>query len=95
MATIKMREVREGEIPFAAGTAVQDDPTRPAFTGNGPNDYICVSCGNVLAHNMHPLQMNVKVRVRCAGCDTINVALQEDEEAEGAESPGASAGSGG
>jgi hypothetical protein len=95
MATIKMRAVREGEIPFAAGTAVQDDPGRPAFTGNGPNDYVCVSCGNLLAHNMHPLQMNVKVRVRCGGCDTINVALQpDDDEAEGAEAPGASAGSG-
>ena len=93
MATIKMREIREGEIPFAAGTAVQDDPTRPTFTGNGPNDYICVNCGNLLAHDMHPLQMNVKVRIRCAVCDTINVALQpDDEEAESAGSPRASAG---
>lgn len=80
MATIKMREINEGEIPFAAGTAVQDDPDRPAFNGNGPNDYVCVKCGNVLAHAMHPLQMNVKLRVKCAVCETINVAVQPDEE---------------
>ncbi|MEA2197842.1 MAG: hypothetical protein QOJ25_1893 [Solirubrobacteraceae bacterium] len=91
MATIKMRAIREGEIPFAAGTAVQDDPTRPAFTGNGPNDYICVNCGNLLAHDMHPLQMNVKVRVKCGVCATINVALEPDDE----EAAGASASSGG
>jgi phage FluMu protein Com len=84
MATIKMREILEGEIPFAAGTAVQDQPDRPTFTGNGPNDYVCVKCGNVLAHAMHPIQMNVKLRVRCAVCDTINVAVQPDEDAESA-----------
>jgi phage FluMu protein Com len=79
MATIKMREILEGEIPFAAGTAVQEDPDRPTFNGNGPNDYVCVKCGNVLAHAMHPLQMNVKLRVKCAACDTINVAVQPDD----------------
>jgi phage FluMu protein Com len=85
MATIKMREISEGEIPFAAGTAVQDDPARPAFNGNGPNDYVCAKCGNLLAHNMHTIQMNVKLRVRCGECDTINVAVQPDEEeADGA-----------
>jgi phage FluMu protein Com len=87
MAVIKMREIREGEIPFAAGTAVQDDPGRPAFNGNGPNDYVCVKCGNLLAHDMHPFQMNVKLRVKCGVCETINVAVQpEDEEAAQADS---------
>lgn len=81
MAVITMREIREGEIPFAAGTAVQDDPQRPVFNGNGENDYVCVKCGTVLAHDMHPFQMNVKLRIKCAVCDTVNVALQEDEEA--------------
>ena len=78
MANIKMREIHEGEIPPAAGTAVQDDPTRPVFNGNGEDDYVCVKCGNVLAHGMNILQMNVKVRVRCGVCDTINVAVQPD-----------------
>ncbi len=47
-----MREIREGEVPFAAGTAIQEDPDRPAFRGNGPDDYVCVECGNVLAEAM-------------------------------------------
>jgi phage FluMu protein Com len=80
MATIKMREISAGEIPFAAGTAVQEFADRPTFNGNGPNDYVCVKCGNVLAHAMHPLQMNVKLRVKCAVCGTINVAIQPEPE---------------
>jgi DNA-directed RNA polymerase subunit RPC12/RpoP len=87
-----MREIQEGEIPFAAGTAVQDDASRPTFSGNGPNDYVCVKCGNLLAQGMHPLQMNVKLRIRCAACDTINVALQPDEEEPDAPASAASSG---
>jgi phage FluMu protein Com len=83
MATVRMREIREGEIPFAAGTAVQDDPERPAFRGNGPDDYVCVKCGNVLAESMHALQMSKKVRVRCGRCSTVNVARYEESEAGG------------
>ena len=74
MATVVMREIREGEIPFAAGTAIQEDPDRPAFRGNGPDDYVCVKCGNVLAASMHELQMTKKVRVRCGRCSTVNVS---------------------
>jgi hypothetical protein len=73
-----MREIRDGEVPFAAGTAIQDDPDRPAFRGNGPDDYVCVNCGNVLAQGMHPEQMTKKVRVRCAVCATVNVAITGD-----------------
>ena len=78
MATVVMREIREGEIPFAAGTAIQELPDRPAFRGNGPDDYVCVQCGNVLAESMHPMQMTKKVRVRCAVCSTVNVAVTEE-----------------
>jgi phage FluMu protein Com len=78
MASIAMREIREGEVPFAAGTAVQEDPARPAFRGNGPDDYVCVQCGNVLAEAMNPEQMTKKVRVRCGRCSTVNVAVTED-----------------
>lgn len=78
MATVVMREIREGEVPFAAGTAVQEDPGRPAFRGNGPNDYVCVQCGNLLAEAMHPMQMTKKVRVRCARCSTVNVAVTDE-----------------
>jgi phage FluMu protein Com len=81
MATITMREIREGEVPFAAGTAIQEDPDRPVFQGNGPNDYVCVECGNLLAVAMHPVQMSKKVRVKCGRCSTVNVAVTEEPEA--------------
>ena len=82
MARVQMREIREGEVPFAAGTAVQEEPDRPAFRGNGPDDYVCVKCGNVLAESMHAMQMTKKVRVRCAGCDTVNVARYDEPDGE-------------
>ena len=68
-----MRQIREGEVPFDGGTALQEDPDRPAFHGNGPDDYVCVECGNVLAVSMNPEQMTYKVRVRCGRCRTVNV----------------------
>ena len=78
MATIAMRQIREGEVPFDGGTAIQEDPGRPVFRGNGPDDYVCVTCANVLAVAMHPLQMTKKVRVRCGRCSTVNVAVTEE-----------------
>ena len=80
MATVTMREIREGEVPFDGGTALQEDPARPAFRGNGPDDYVCVRCGNVLAESMHAIQMTKKVRVRCGVCSTVNVAVTEAPE---------------
>ena len=77
MVSVAMREIREGEVPFDGGTAIQEDPDRPAFRGNGPNDYVCVQCGNVLAEAMHPMQMTKKVRVRCGRCSTVNVAVND------------------
>ncbi|HEY2868345.1 MAG TPA: hypothetical protein VGJ11_02490 [Gaiellales bacterium] len=41
-----MREVRPSEVPKDGGPAIQDDPDRPVFRGNGPDDYVCVSCGS-------------------------------------------------
>ena len=35
MATITMRQIRDGEVPFDGGTALQEDPDRPVFRGNG------------------------------------------------------------
>jgi phage FluMu protein Com len=80
VATVSMREIREGEVPVGGGTAIQEDPDRPAFSGNGPNDYVCVRCGNILAAAMDPAYMTKKVRVRCGRCSTVNVAV-EDESA--------------
>ena len=73
-----MRHVREGEIPIDGGTAVQENADRPVFSGNGPDDYVCVECGNVLAVSMPAEYMNRKVRVRCGRCNTVNVAVEEE-----------------
>jgi len=73
MATVTMRQVREGEVPPDGGTAVQEDAERPVFRGNGPDDFICVTCGNVLAASMDAEYMTFKVRVRCGRCSTVNV----------------------
>ncbi|MGI8412920.1 MAG: hypothetical protein ACR2QA_10655 [Solirubrobacteraceae bacterium] len=79
MANRTMRHIREGEVPFDGGTAIQEDIDRPVFHGNGPDDYLCVRCGNRLAERMNPAQMTYKVRVRCGRCDTVNVAVTESE----------------
>jgi DNA-directed RNA polymerase subunit RPC12/RpoP len=77
MASVSMRRVREGEVPRDGGTAVQEDAARPVFSGNGPDDYVCVECGTVLAAAMHDIQMTLKVRIKCARCGTVNVAITE------------------
>lgn len=78
MALITMREIRPGEVPKDGGTALQEDSGRPAFHGNGPDDYACVRCGNLLAEAMHAVQMTKKVRVRCGHCRTVNVAVTDE-----------------
>jgi phage FluMu protein Com len=71
-----MREVQAGEVPIDGGTAVQSDVDRPVFRGNGGFDYVCVSCGNVLATGMDPEYMTRRVRVKCARCRTVNIAAE-------------------
>ena len=83
-----MRAVQAGEIPVDGGTAVQDHPDRPVFRGNGEYDYVCVSCGNVLAAGMDPQYMTRRVRVRCGRCGTINIAAEVSVQA--ARRPGTS-----
>jgi phage FluMu protein Com len=77
MARVEMRRVRAGEVPPDGGTAIQDDADRPVFHGNGPDDYVCVECGNLLAEAMHHQQMTLKVRIRCGRCRTVNVAITD------------------
>jgi phage FluMu protein Com len=76
MATKNMRRVRDGEVPIDGGTAVQDDPGRPVFHGNGENDYVCAECGNVLATGMNPEHMGKRVRIKCGVCRTVNIAAE-------------------
>jgi phage FluMu protein Com len=72
---VVMRRIRPGEVPPDGGTALQEDPDRPVFSGNGPSDYVCVECGNVLARAMGPESMTKRVRVKCGRCKTVNVAV--------------------
>jgi ribosomal protein S27AE len=81
MAQQVMRRVRGGEVPRGGGTAVQENPERPVFRGNGADDYACVECGNVLAVAMDADYMDFKVRIRCGRCGTINVP-DTDEAAD-------------
>lgn len=69
-----MRKLEKGEMPFDGGTAVQEDPGRPVFRGNGADDWVCASCGNVLASSMDADYMTRKVRIRCGRCRTVNVS---------------------
>ncbi|HEX5899189.1 MAG: hypothetical protein ACXWZZ_01690 [Solirubrobacteraceae bacterium] len=80
MARVVMRAVRPGEVPRDGGTAVQEDVDRPAFRGNGPDDYVCVQCGNLLAEAMHEMQMTYKVRVKCGRCATVNVSATDEHD---------------
>jgi DNA-directed RNA polymerase subunit RPC12/RpoP len=47
------------------------------FRANGPDDYVCAECGNVLAASMSHEQMTLKVRIRCGRCRTVNVAVTD------------------
>jgi ribosomal protein S27AE len=76
-----MRAVQEGEVPIDGGTAVQERADRPVFRGNGSDDYVCVTCGNVLATGMDPQYMTRRVRVRCGRCATVNIAAEVPFEA--------------
>ena len=71
-----MREVQPGETPVDGGTAIQDHVDRPVFKGNGSFDYVCATCGNVLAASMDPQFMTRRVRIRCGRCRTVNIAAE-------------------
>jgi DNA-directed RNA polymerase subunit RPC12/RpoP len=81
MTVRTMRAVELGEVPVDGGTAVQEQPDRPVFRGNGEYDYVCVQCGSLLAQGMDPKLMTRRVRVRCARCRTINIAAELSVEA--------------
>jgi DNA-directed RNA polymerase subunit RPC12/RpoP len=75
-----MRAVEPDEVPVDGGTAVQEQPDRPVFRGNGEYDYVCVQCGSLLAEGMDPKIMTRRVRIRCARCRTINIAAEQSVE---------------
>jgi phage FluMu protein Com len=76
MSVRTMRRVQEGEVPVDGGTALQEDPGRPVFRGNGEHDYVCAECANVLATGMNAEHMGKRVRIKCARCRTVNIAAE-------------------
>ncbi len=80
MTVIAMREIHRDEYPMDGGTAIQEDPGRPVFHGNGPDDYVCATCANLLAEAMDPAYMTKKVRIRCGVCRTVNVAVEPEPD---------------
>jgi DNA-directed RNA polymerase subunit RPC12/RpoP len=46
------------------------------FKGNGSFDYVCATCGNVLAASMDPQFMTRRVRIRCGRCRTVDIAAE-------------------
>jgi hypothetical protein len=84
-----MRAVLAEEVPVDGGTAVQESADRPVFRGNGEYDYVCVSCGSLLAAGMDPQFMTRRVRVRCARCRTVNIAAELSVQAARRPGPGA------
>ncbi len=71
MADLTMLDLPTELIPDAFGTAVQDNADVPVFHGNGPDNYFCATCANMLAEGMPPAPMR-KVRVRCGKCGATN-----------------------
>ena len=71
-----MRAVHPSEIPVDGGTAVQEDPARPVFRGNGADDWVCVRCATVLAAGMDEQYMTRRVRIKCGTCATINISAE-------------------
>ena len=64
MATIvDAADPRRARCRATAARRIQEDPDRPVFHGNGPDDYVCVECGNVLADVDGP---RVHDEARCA-----------------------------
>jgi len=63
-------------VPIDGGTAVQEDPGRPVFRGNGADDWVCVACGNLLAAGMDAAYMTRRVRIRCGRCRTVNISAE-------------------
>jgi phage FluMu protein Com len=76
MTVRTMREVAPSEVPVDGGTAVQEDPDRPVFRGNGADDWVCVKCATVLAAGMDAQYMTRRVRIKCRRCRTINISAE-------------------
>jgi len=76
-----MRQVEPGRSRWTAAPPSRTALTGPVFRGNGEYDYVCGSCGNVLAAGMDPQYMTRRVRVKCGRCRTVNIAAEVSVQA--------------
>ena len=73
MNTVRLKVTRPstGDPELAVPAAVPG-ATKPLFQGNGDTDYVCGSCGAVIASRMGPSQHVIVDTTVCAGCGAEN-----------------------
>lgn len=69
MPSIPLRVTRP---PAEAGTPSPAGAGRPLFRGNGDTDYVCGSCGAVIAAAMGPRQHVIVDTAVCSSCGAEN-----------------------
>lgn len=69
-----MRTVTLNVTRAASGDADQPpaDSVKPLFRGNGDTDYVCGSCGSVIAAGMAPNQHVIVDKAVCSACGAEN-----------------------
>ena len=57
--------------PKRGGPWFRDPNAAPLYSGEGDVDYLCGTCGDVVARSMEPGRLN-GIEVTCRACDSIN-----------------------
>ena len=58
--------------PSSAAEHPGSESVKPLFRGNGDTDYLCGSCGSVIASSMGPTQHVIVDTAVCSGCGAEN-----------------------
>jgi hypothetical protein len=69
MPTITLKVTRP---PASATDPVAPESVKPLFRGSGDSDYLCGSCGAVMAASMGPTQHVIVERATCSACGAEN-----------------------
>ena len=69
MSAVRLKVTRP---PSDGATAAPPDAVKPLFRGTGDTDYVCGSCGAVLAASMGPGQRVIVDATTCSGCGAEN-----------------------
>ena len=69
MPTVPLKVTRP---PPDAGDHRMPEAVKPLFRGNGDTDYLCGSCGAVIAAEMGPRQHVIVDTATCSACGAEN-----------------------